>query len=100
MFFTETQVFLISVTKTTTVFKDFSNNSIEIMDGRKHSAPYRPDSRGAPVSDGRGGGGVGGGGGGGGQRYMAGGRNGVRGDRRPKERDGRDQRMRGGRGRV
>ncbi len=64
-----------------------------MMDGRKHSVPFRQNSGGTPVSDSRGGGG---------QRYMAGGgRNGVRGDRRPKERDGRDQRMRGGgRGRV
>ena len=74
------------------------------MDGRKQAPGYRPTgSGGAPVSDTRGGGGPGGTGGGTvGQRYMAGGgRNGVRGDRRLKDRDGRDnQRMRSGRGRV
>ena len=59
------------------------------MNDHKHSSSnYRSGSGGTPAGDGRGG-----------QRYM-GGRNGGRGDRRPKERDGRDQRMRGGRGRV
>ena len=74
------------------------------MDDRKHSGSvYRAGSGGVPVSDGRGGGG------GSGQRYMGssgggggggGGRNGGRDSRRPREREGRDQRMRGGRGRV
>lgn len=60
------------------------------MDERKHHSggAYRANSGGAPISDGRG------------QRYM-GGRNGGRGDhRRPKERDGREQRPRNTRGRV
>lgn len=60
------------------------------MDERKHSSgAYRASSGGAPLSDGRSGGS------GSSQRYMSG-RNGGRG--RPKERDGRDQRMRSGRG--
>ena len=66
------------------------------MDDRKHAGSvYRAGSGGAPVSDGRGGGG------GSGQHYMAGGgRSGGRDSRRPRERDGRDQRMRSNRGRV
>ena len=62
------------------------------MDERKHSTgSYRTGSGGAPVNDGRGGGGS--------QRYMSGRGNGGRGDhRRPRERDGREQRMRSGRG--
>ena len=62
------------------------------MDERKHHSggAYRANSGGIPV----------GGSGGGGQRYV-GGRNGGRGDhRRPKEREGRDQRPRNNRGRV
>lgn len=66
---------------------------VDIMDSRQTSVPYRQNSGGTPVNDTRGGAG--------GQRYLTGGgRNGVRGERRPRERDGRDQRMRGGRGRV
>ena len=63
------------------------------MDSRKHSSSaYRQGSGGTPVGDSRGGG-VG-------PRSVGGGRNIVRGDRRIKERDGRDQRIRSGRGRV
>lgn len=64
------------------------------MDERKHhsSGAYRANSGGATVGDSRGGGG---------QRYV-GGRNGGRGGdhRKPKERDGREQRARNTRGRV
>ena len=66
------------------------------MDDRKHSGSvYRTSSGGVPVSDGRGGSG---------QRYMGssggGGRSGGRDSRRPREREGREQRMRSNRGRV
>ena len=65
------------------------------MDDRKHSSSsYRPGTGGIPINDSRGGGG------GTGHRSLGGGRNSARGDRRLKERDGRDQRMRSGRGRV